>query len=48
MFREVLKKEKNKSAESKEHGFGLQLYLICLVKLGTEFHQLVPVFCNST
>lgn len=47
MFREVLKKEENKSTESKEHGVGLQLYRICLVKSDTEFPQLFPFFCNS-
>lgn len=48
MFREVLKKEKNKNTESKEHGFGLQLYLICLVKSDIMFSQLFPIFCNPT
>lgn len=48
MFRELLKKEKNKSTESKEHGFGLQLYLICLVKSDIKFSQLFPFFCDPT
>lgn len=48
LFRVVLKKEKNKSTESKERGFGLQIYLICLVKSDLKFSQIFPFFCKPT